>query len=647
MIAARPPRVARDILAAIDRPFQVNGHRIVIGTSIGIAIAPSDGDSVVDLLKNADLALYRAKGDGKASFRYFRDGDGRRRAGAAPDGDGSPRRARQRRAPSFTSSPCSGLTQGRVTAFEALLRWNHPERGSVTPLQFIPVAEETGLIMPIGEWVIREACRIAASWPTDIRVAVNVSPVQFRSNTLNRIILQALAESGIEPNRLELEITESLFIDDVEGTLASLHSLRALGVRVALDDFGTGYSSLSYLRSFPFDKIKIDRSFIVDLLSHDGATAIIKSITSLAEALGMETTAEGVENIDQLDILRDQGCSHIQGYYFSKPMPAVRDRPPAQDLRTVVEGGLTASGTPARFHLHPAAEWRVGGAMPGSRFTPVRAAFAIIAALLGSACSPLKTFDALVFKDRGSERVEDGIAYGPGPRHMLDIYAPKKTGSKPLPVVVFFYGGGWNSGTRQGYAFVGRALAARGFVAVVPDYRVVPEVRYPGFIEDGAGAVRWVEKHVARYGGDPGRIVLAGHSAGAYIAAMLAVDDRWLGADRNAVRGFVGLAGPYDFYPFDVPASRDAFGSWPRAAETQPVTWATPGDPPSLLLVGDEDVTVQPRNSTALAAKLEAAHVPVRVVRYPRIGHVGLLTAIAQPFRGRAAGTVGHGAVRE
>jgi EAL domain-containing protein (putative c-di-GMP-specific phosphodiesterase class I) len=192
----------------------------------------------------------------------------------------------------------------------------------VSPVQFIPLAEDTGLIVPIGEWVLREACRIAATWPGHIRVAVNISPVQFRSNRLNSVVTQALTSANLDPHRLELEITESLFIDNIETTLASLHSLRALGVRVALDDFGTGYSSLSYLRSFPFDKIKIDRSFIVDLLAHKGATAIIKSITSLAEALGMETTAEGVETIDQLDILREQGCNQIQGYYFSKPVPA-------------------------------------------------------------------------------------------------------------------------------------------------------------------------------------------------------------------------------------------------------------------------------------------------------------------------------------
>ncbi len=313
-------RLANDIIAAVAKPAIVNGHRIVINTSIGIALAPQDGNDAVELLKNADLALYRAKNEGKGSYRFFE---------SAMDAEAQERRrveidlhdALANGELELYFQPLFTLSQNRVTAFEALMRWNHPTRGLVPPVNFIPLAEDTGLIIPIGEWAIREACRIAAQWPEHIRVAVNISPIQFRSPALNGIILNALAESQLAPNRLELEITESLFIDNVEATLASLHNLRSLGVRVALDDFGTGYSSLSYLRAFPFDKIKIDRSFIVDLLAHDGATAIIKSITTLAEALGMETTAEGVENIDQLDILRDQGCNQIQGYYFSRPLP--------------------------------------------------------------------------------------------------------------------------------------------------------------------------------------------------------------------------------------------------------------------------------------------------------------------------------------
>jgi len=314
-------QAGRAIVNALARPFPVNGHSIVVGGSVGVALAPQDGGDPTTLLKNADLALSRAKQDGKGSHRFFESAmDAEARARRALETD--LRDALGKGELELHFQPLFGLKQNRVTAFEALLRWRHPKRGMVSPVDFIPLAEETGLIAPIGEWVIHEACRIAATWADDIRVAVNVSPAQFRSATLNAVVLQALARTGLAPQRLELEITESLFIDNVEATLASLHSLKALGVRVALDDFGTGYSSLSYLRSFPFDKLKIDRSFIVDLLAHDGATAIIRAITTLADALGIETTAEGVENSGQLEILRAEGCGQVQGYLFSRPIPA-------------------------------------------------------------------------------------------------------------------------------------------------------------------------------------------------------------------------------------------------------------------------------------------------------------------------------------
>ena len=312
-------RSAAELVQLVAKPCTVNGHRIVPGTSVGIAILGADGPDPVELSKNADLALYRAKQEGRGGFRFFEprmDAEAQKRRQMELDLHDAIRLGQL----SLMFQPLFNLAEGRISAFEALLRWHHPVRGLVSPVDFIPLAEDTGLIVPIGEWVIREACRVARGWPEHVRIAVNVSPVQFQHTGLKSIILQALAESGLAPNRLELEITESLFIENPEATLASLHSLRALGVRVALDDFGTGYSSLSYLRSFPFDKIKIDRSFIIDLLSSDGATAIIKSITTLAEALGMETTAEGVESAGQLDILRQQGCSHIQGYYFSRPI---------------------------------------------------------------------------------------------------------------------------------------------------------------------------------------------------------------------------------------------------------------------------------------------------------------------------------------
>lgn len=266
-------------------------------------------------------------------------------------------------------------------------------------------------------------------------------------------------------------------------------------------------------------------------------------------------------------------------------------------------------------------------------------AAALLAGFALSGCSPLTTFDALIPKDAGSRQTAQGIAYGSDARQRLDVYVPDEDRARPTgrPVVVFFYGGSWNSGTRKGYDFVGRALAARGFVTIIPDYRLVPEVRYPAFVEDGAAAVRWARQHAAEYGGNPDEIVLVGHSAGAYIAAMLALDERWLGEERRAVRGFAGLAGPYDFAPFDVPASQDAFGLWPDPAETQPITWAGVGDPPTLLLTGDDDDVVKPFNSTALATQLRAAGVPVEHKRYPELGHVGLITSFARPWRGRSS----------
>ena len=255
--------------------------------------------------------------------------------------------------------------------------------------------------------------------------------------------------------------------------------------------------------------------------------------------------------------------------------------------------------------------------------------------LLAAACSPLKAFDALVPKDGGGELAERGIGYGTDPRQKLDVYVPKATGTD-RPVVVFFYGGSWSSGTRDGYQFVGRALAAQGFVVVVPDYRLVPQVRFPAFVQDGAAAVRWAEANAARFGGDGQRIVLMGHSAGAHIAALLALDEQWLGQDRIVVKGFVGLAGPYDFLPLDPGAAQAALSDWPRPEETQPIHYAGPGDPPSLLLAGATDETVRPANSTALAARLGAAGVEAEARLYPDVGHIGMVTALSQPFRGKA-----------
>ncbi|HEX8191987.1 MAG TPA: alpha/beta hydrolase, partial [Allosphingosinicella sp.] len=233
------------------------------------------------------------------------------------------------------------------------------------------------------------------------------------------------------------------------------------------------------------------------------------------------------------------------------------------------------------------------------------------------------------------EQAVRGAAFGPEPRQRLDVYRPRRAG-EDLPVILFLYGGNWQSGTRSGYEFAGRALAAQGFVVAVPDYRLVPEVRFPAFLEDNAAALRWVRRNARRFGADADRIVLVGHSAGAYNAAMLALDPTWLGDDRQAVRGFVGIAGPYDFLPLDSPITRAAFGSAPDPRATQPVNFGSADDPPALLLHGTADRTVYPRNSERLAERLRSAGVEAQVELYPGTGHVGIVTALARPFRGKA-----------
>ena len=266
----------------------------------------------------------------------------------------------------------------------------------------------------------------------------------------------------------------------------------------------------------------------------------------------------------------------------------------------------------------------------------VRLGFTLLAGMDAAGCSPLTAFNALVPKDGGTIRPAHAVAYGADPRQRLDVYAPRRPGARPVPTILFFYGGSWNSGTRTGYGFAARALAAQGFVVIVPDYRLVPAVAFPAFVEDGAAAVRWTHLNALRYGGDGERIVLVGHSAGAYNAAMLALDPRWLGPARAAVRGFAGLAGPYDFLPLEGPVTTATFGGWPNRQETQPIAFAGPGAPPTLLLTGSDDMTVKPRNSEALAAKLAAAGVAVELREYPGVGHIGIVTALARPLRGKA-----------
>ena len=312
--------IAEQLEKSFAESFQVEGHLMPTTTSIGIAVAPHDGDKSDMLMKNADLALYRAKQEGKGQYHYFEqemDELARKRRETEID----LKLAIEQGQFELYYQPLFNTQQQKINGFEALIRWQHPERGLIQPIDFIPLAEETGLIVQIGEWVIKEACRQAARWPEHVRIAINISPVQFRTKGLQSILMQALSQSGLAPQRLELEITESLLIDNVTETLKSLHSLREMGVRVALDDFGTGYSSLSYLRSFPFDKIKIDRSFVVDIMTDKGSAAIIQAITGLAAALGMETIAEGVELEEQVELLHKNGCDNIQGYLLSRPVP--------------------------------------------------------------------------------------------------------------------------------------------------------------------------------------------------------------------------------------------------------------------------------------------------------------------------------------
>jgi diguanylate cyclase (GGDEF)-like protein len=314
-------RMAQRVLEALAQPVRVDGQELNVAASIGIAIAPEDGADSDTLLKNADLALYQAKEAGRATYRFF-EARMNAEAQARRTLETDLRRALGAGELELYFQPIVALATGRIASFEALLRWNHPSRGLVSPLEFIPVAEETGLIVPIGEWVIQQACRAARTWPEEVRIAVNVSSVQFRRSGLGASVVQALAASGLDPKRLEIEITESIFLETSDSTLSILHSLREMGVRIALDDFGTGYSSLSYLQSFPFDKIKIDRSFVERLEASPGAAAIVQAITALAAALGMETTAEGIETDGQLEAVRRLGCGLGQGYLFSRPVRA-------------------------------------------------------------------------------------------------------------------------------------------------------------------------------------------------------------------------------------------------------------------------------------------------------------------------------------
>jgi diguanylate cyclase (GGDEF)-like protein len=312
--------LAARIVKALQAPFSVNGQEIFIGTSIGIAL-PQGPVTPSQILKHADMALYYAKADGRGTFRFFETSmDAQLQSRRALEVD--LRKAMTNGEFELFYQPQINIEENEIGGYEALLRWHHPERGLVPPGEFIPVVEDTGLIVPLGDWIIEQACKEAAAWPRNIHVAVNLSPVQFRNRGLVQSVSRALKASGLAPNRLELEITESVLLQDNEMTVSTLHQLRRLGVRIAMDDFGTGYSSLSYLRSFPFDKIKIDQSFVREMSQRNDCLAIVQSVANLGASLGMPTVAEGVETEDQLRQIQAAGCTDAQGYYFGRPKPA-------------------------------------------------------------------------------------------------------------------------------------------------------------------------------------------------------------------------------------------------------------------------------------------------------------------------------------
>ena len=315
--------LARRLVDLVGRTYVVDGHMLNVGVSVGIALAPADGRDADALLKHADLALYRAKAEGRGTYRFFEPAmNAQMQARRSLEID--LRRALALKQFDLAFQPQIQLETGQVVGFEALLRWNHPERGPVSPALFIPLAEEIGLIVGIGEWALRTACREAAGWTKPASIAVNLSPVQFRGGRLVETVMHVLAQTGLDPARLELEITEGALLENTDSVLDVLNGLRALGVKISMDDFGTGYSSLSYLQKFPFDKIKIDQSFVRGMEGNAECGAIVRAIARLGASLGMRTTAEGVETATQLDAIRAEGCTEVQGYLTGRPMPAAQ-----------------------------------------------------------------------------------------------------------------------------------------------------------------------------------------------------------------------------------------------------------------------------------------------------------------------------------
>ncbi|HTW29543.1 MAG TPA: EAL domain-containing protein [Acetobacteraceae bacterium] len=327
--------LAQRIIDLLSEPYEIGEHQVVIGASIGLALAPADSMDPLELLKMADTALYRAKVDGRGIFRSFKaDMDARLQARRLLELD--LRRALRVGEFELHYQPLMDLASNRVSGFEALVRWRHPERGLIPPSDFIPLAEEIGLIEPLGHWVLVQACQDAAKWPGDVRIAVNVAAAQFKGSGLVPAVEEALAASGLAPERLELEITETALLERTEATLSILNELRSRGVRIAMDDFGTGYSSLGYLLSFPFDKIKIDACFIRNIETRADSRAIVRAVVGLGKDLGITTVAEGVETTEQLSKLMSKGCQQIQGYLLSRPVPVQDvgkffDPPPASE----------------------------------------------------------------------------------------------------------------------------------------------------------------------------------------------------------------------------------------------------------------------------------------------------------------------------
>jgi diguanylate cyclase (GGDEF)-like protein len=314
------------ICDAIRVPYDIAGNAIMIDSSVGISLAPDDGSDADALIKNADLALSRAKSEGRGIYRFFeQEMDARTQARRKIEL--ALKNALPRDEFELFYQPIVNLKTNQITSFEALLRWHHPERGLILPTEFVPVAEEIGLIAPIGDWVIYQSCKEAATWPEHLKVAINLSPTHLARSNIIALITGALAAARLPATRLELEVTEAVLLHATDNTLATLHQLRNMGVRIALDDFGTGYSSLSYLRSFPFDKLKIDRSFIKDLGENEESVAILEAIAMLAKALKVTTTAEGVETEQQLQQIRRLGFTEMQGFLFSQPLPRAKVQP--------------------------------------------------------------------------------------------------------------------------------------------------------------------------------------------------------------------------------------------------------------------------------------------------------------------------------